>query len=117
MTKYNFLRRPSQKRAIKQHIAQTQRSFIRGVLFLLVLTLGIIFIFGDHGVLQLYKLKKEKAEIQKHISLLREKRELLFSEKNRLENDLQYIERLAREKYRMAKSGEEVFKVIPNSKD
>ena len=32
-------------------------------------------------------LKKEKAEIQKHISLLREKRELLFSEKNRLENE------------------------------
>ena len=33
-------------------------------------------------------------------------------EKTRLESDLQYIEKLAREKYRMAKKGEKVFRVI-----
>ncbi len=38
---------------------------------------------------------------------------LLENEKTRLETDLDYIERLAREKYRMAKKGEKVFKVIP----
>ena len=38
--------------------------------------------------------------------------EILTSEKTRLENDLQYIEKLAREKYRMAKPGEKVFKVM-----
>jgi len=37
---------------------------------------------------------------------------LLESEKERLETDLDYIERLARKKYRMAKTGEKVFKVI-----
>ena len=36
---------------------------------------------------------------------------MLISEKNRLENDLEYIEKLAREKYRMALPGEKVFKV------
>ena len=71
-----------------------------------------IFIFGDHGLFQLYTLKKEKKEIQKKIELFREERELLIEEKNRLENDLKYIEKLAREKYRMAKPGEKVFKVI-----
>jgi len=44
---------------------------------------------------------------------LRENRETLIVEKNRLENDLEYIEKLAREKYRMAKPGEKVFKVVP----
>ena len=36
-----------------------------------------------------------------------------MAEKNRLENDLDYIEKLARERFKMAKTGEKVFKVIP----
>ena len=76
----------------------------------------LIFIFGDHGLLQLYKLKKEKNKIQNHITSFREEKEKLVSEKHRLENDIDYIEKLAREKYRMAKPGEKVFKVIDTNK-
>jgi len=36
----------------------------------------------------------------------------LEEETSRLEQDMEYIERLARERYRMAKKGEKVFKVI-----
>ena len=77
----------------------------------------IIFIFGDHGIFQLYKLKRERAEVQAHITLLRKEREQLKSEKARLENDLDYIEKLARERFRMAKPGEKVFKVVPKNTD
>jgi len=34
------------------------------------------------------------------------------AERNRLETDMEYIEKLARERYRMAKKGEKVFRVI-----
>ena len=34
-------------------------------------------------------------------------------EKNKIENDLNYIEKIAREKYKMVKPGEKVFKVVP----
>ena len=95
-----------------QNLAETQKKFIYGVITLIVFTLSIIFIFGDHGLFQLYKLKREKSSIQKHTSELRKEREVLISEKKRLENDLMYIEKLAREKYRMAKPGERVYKVI-----
>ena len=44
-------------------------------------------------------------------------REELVLEKHRLENDLDYIEKLAREKYRMAKPGEKVFKVISDKEN
>ena len=37
---------------------------------------------------------------------------LLEEEKTKLSNDSKYIEQLAREKFRMAKKGEKVFKVI-----
>ena len=95
-----------------QNLAETQKKFIYGVITLIVFTLTLIFIFGDHGLFQLYKLKREKSSIQEHISELRKEREILISEKKRLENDLLYIEKLAREKYRMAKPGERVYKVI-----
>ena len=52
------------------------------------------------------KAKKIIEEIKK------KEKEKLVSEKHRLENDIDYIEKLAREKYRMAKKGEKVFKVI-----
>ena len=95
-----------------QQLANIQKKFINGVIVLIGITLLTIFIFGDHGLFQLYKLKKEKKNIQKHITKLREERETLIAEKKRLENDLKYIEKLAREKYRMAKPGERVYKVI-----
>ena len=113
MSRYKAMIRNSRSHAFRQQLAETQRKFIRGVLLLIGVTLVIIFIFGDHGLFQLYKLKQERKEVQKHITQLRENRETLIAEKNRLENNLEYIEKLAREKYRMAKPGEKVFKVVP----
>ncbi len=113
MSRYKTMIRNSRSRASRQKLAETQRKFVRGVLLLIGATLVIIFIFGDHGLFQLYKLKQERKEVQEHITQLRENRETLIAEKNRLENDLEYIEKLAREKYRMAKPGEKVFKVVP----
>ena len=91
---------------------ETQKKIVRSSLVLIGIILVFIFIFGDHGLFQLYTLKKEQTNIQKKILQFREERQLLIEEKNRLENDLKYIEKLAREKYRMAKPGEKVFKVL-----
>jgi len=113
MTEYEKMARRSRPRAARQQMAETQRQFVRGVLFLIGVSLLIIFIFGDHGLFQLYKLKRERKQIQIHITQLRENREKFIAEKNRLENDLDYIEKLARERFKMAKTGEKVFKVIP----
>ena len=92
-----------------------QRKFIRGFLILIGITLVIIFIFGDHGVYQLMRLKQERKATQALITQLREQRKQLEDEKFKLDTNLEYIERLARERYRMAKKGEKVFKVIPKN--
>tara|TARA_Y100001958_G_C20973760_1_gene367686 strand:+ start:381 stop:731 length:351 start_codon:yes stop_codon:yes gene_type:complete len=112
MSRYGTMKRSSKNSRGKRQFVDSQKRIVRGVLLLIFSTLIIVFIFGDHGIFQLYKLKKERENIQKHIAELRKNRELLTAEKNRLENDLNYIEQLAREKYRMAKPGEKVFKVI-----
>ena len=117
MTRYSRLKRKPKLRRVQQQVAATQKQFIRGIIFLLCITLLIIFIFGDHGLLQLYKLKRDRAKVQAQISQLRKERERVMVEKNRLENDIQYLEKLARERYRMVKPGEKVYKVIPEKKD
>jgi cell division protein FtsB len=92
---------------------QLQKKLIQGLLLLISLSLVMIFIFGDHGLLQLYKLEQEKKNIKNYISTLRELREDRYTEKNKLENDKEYLEKLAREKYLMSKPGEKVFKILP----
>ena len=111
------LKRNAKSRAFKKQVFETQKKIVKSCLLLIAVILIFIFIFGDHGLFQLYTLKKEEKEIQKKIESFREERELLIEEKNRLENDLKYIEKLAREKYKMAKPGEKVFKVIDKDGD
>ena len=91
-----------------------QKQFFKGLVLLICFSLIIVFIFGDHGLLKLYKIKNERQIVQKKITLLREEREKLKAEKIKIENDLSYIEKIAREKYKMVKPGEKIFKVIDN---
>ena len=117
MTRYSRLKRKPKLRRVQQQVAATQKQFIRGIILLFCSTLLILFIFGDHGLLQLYKLKRDRAKVQAQIAQLRKERERVMVEKNQLENDIQYLEKLARERYRMVKPGEKVYKVIPEKKD
>ena len=111
MTRYSRLKRKPKLRRVQQQVAATQKQFIRGIILLFCITLLILFIFGDHGLLQLYKLKRDRAKVQAQIAQLRKERERVMVEKNQLENDIQYLEKLARERYRMVKPGEKVYKV------
>ena len=106
-------RRKALKSRRNKFLAETQRKFFRGIIVFGVSFLLIVFLFGDHGLYQLYKIKSQRKAIQKHIEELKTEIALLENENNRLQTDLDYIERLAREKFRMAKTGEKVFKVIP----
>lgn len=78
-----------------------------------VLTLFIIiFVLGDYGLYQVYLLHKQKKQIEQHMVELSVEQDSLKAEKARLESDMEYIEKIARERYRMSKKGEKVFRVI-----
>jgi len=114
MRRYSSMQKKRTKKRHSQSI-EIQKKLVRIVLILGAIVLLIIFFLGDHGAYQLYRLRKEKIEIQKLIVELREEKQLLEGERARLETDFDYIEQLARERYRMAKKGEKVYKVIPKS--
>ena len=109
----NKIKRTSSKQTNRSDL---QRRIIRTILLIGAIFLVIIFFLGDHGLYQLYTLKKERAQIQNQIDILRKEKIELENEKIRLQSDYKYIEELAREKYRMAKKGEKVFKVIDQKK-
>ncbi|MCF7804322.1 MAG: septum formation initiator family protein [Candidatus Marinimicrobia bacterium] len=75
----------------------------------------MVFVLSDHGLYQLWQLKQEQAVIEQHIKELEKENAELVTERNRLRDDLEYIEKLARERYRMAEEGEKVFRVIPKT--
>ena len=103
---------PNQIRQNKKQANKIQQQMIRAILIIGTLILLIIFFFGDHGLYQLYLLRSERSEIQAAITIMREQKQTLEAEKNKLTTDSKYIEQLARERFRMAKKGEKVFKVI-----
>ena len=70
-----------------------------------------LLLFSDRGLINLWSLKKEKLEIQNEINDLRNQIALLEKEEEKLKFDEKYIEKIAREKFKMVKPGERVFKV------
>ena len=71
-----------------------------------------LLLFSDRGLINLWSLKKEKLEIQNEINDLRNQIAMLEKEEEKLKFDEEYIEKIAREKFKMVKPGERVFKVI-----
>ena len=70
-----------------------------------------LILFSDRGLINLWSLKKEKLEIQNEINDLRNQIAMLEKEQEKLKFDEKYIEKIAREKFKMVKPGERVFKV------
>jgi len=106
-------KRRKRKQKKSSFITKAQQKLARAMGLFVLTFLAVIFLFGDHGIYQLYRIKALKHSTLKQIEELKAEKEIYAHEKNRLETDMNYIERIAREKYRMAKSGEKVFKVIP----
>jgi len=90
------------------------KSFLTLTNLLMVLIVAgcvsLIF-FSDRGLINLRSLKNEKLEIQNEINSLRSQIAMLEKEEERLKFDEKYIEKIAREKFKMVKPGERVFKV------
>ena len=82
-------------------------------IFMAIIVVGCIslLLFSDRGLINLWTLKKEKLEIQNEINNLRNQIAMLEKEEEKLKFDEKYIEKIAREKFKMVKPGERVFKV------
>ncbi|MAJ45113.1 MAG: hypothetical protein CMF96_10280 [Candidatus Marinimicrobia bacterium] len=71
----------------------------------------IHLIFNDLGVIKMIELEDKKKQLQSEIKYLKVKIDKKNQEIYALENDYTYIEKIAREKYKMVKKGEKVYRV------
>lgn len=83
--------------------------------FLLLIAGGVIaaFLFNERGLISWYKYNMERERIESELDSLRAVESVLRAEIEKLKFAPEYLEKLAREKYGMAKKGEKVYKVIP----
>ena len=97
--------------------AKKQVKWVRYVL-LAALGLGVYHILtGPSGALHLMKLRRENAKLGSELDSLALRKQALVIEKQRLEKDTAYIERVARKELGMAKPDEKVFRfVVPKDR-
>jgi len=72
----------------------------------------LILVFSESGYIKLKKIQNINNKLEYEINSTMEIIEKLEFEKNRLEQDLVYIEKIARSEFKMAKKGEKVFTII-----
>jgi cell division protein FtsB len=85
------------------------RNLIILVLFSLLL---IFFASGPRGTYQLFHFYQQKTALEQEIKNLQLKKVELEYLKKKIENDPAYIEKIAREKYKMKKKDEQVYHVV-----
>jgi len=72
----------------------------------------IVLTFGNQGFLDMYRLRGQDAARDREIAAARAEIDSLKAEIERLQNDTAYIEKIAREKYGMARKGEKIYKFV-----
>ena len=87
------------------------------MIFPIILVLGAMLLFiNDMGIVKWYQLRDKRLNIQTAIDRLILDEKDLTEELNRLENDDEYIKKIARERFHMVKPGEKVFRVVDRRK-
>jgi len=73
--------------------------------------LAFVVIFSQNGVLQYVKLRQQIDIVDRSIRKLEAENAVLKGQIDRLQNDDQYLEDVAREKYGFIREGEKVYRV------
>ncbi|MCH7574242.1 MAG: septum formation initiator family protein [Candidatus Marinimicrobia bacterium] len=79
-----------------------------------IVTIVLTFIVVNRqGLIKLRQLQRDQQAMEEKLVRLQIETDQLESTRIQLEVDMAYIEQLAREKYRMVRRGEKIFRVVP----
>ena len=81
-------------------------------LIAILIIIVLIFSTGSRGTYQLYNFNQKKADLEMEIENLESEKKDLEKVKFKIENDPAYIEKIAREKYKMKKKEEKVYEIV-----
>ena len=77
----------------------------------------LTIITGNYGAYQIMKINRQKSELTAEIEVLKKEQLLLIKNRERVQTDLVFIEKIAREKYSMIREGEHVYQMISKTNE
>lgn len=99
--------------SIKQPAANQQARLPAWVLLIaLILFLGYLYLGGDYGLIEHYRQHRKKQQLMQEITRLKSEQDSLRTLVEKLKADSSFIGKIAREKYNMGYSDEEIIRVI-----
>lgn len=96
------------RRQVLSEIKRRRLIFIT-IAILTLSYISIIFVFGDSGLIKYIEMKEKKAKLEKEIKEIELMNVRLRKELQLLKENPFYIEKYAREEYRMARPDEYIF--------
>ena len=77
---------------------------------------GILLVLFFPGYAKMQELRQKNRELEATIKKLEKENLAINQEKERLENDPDYLEKVAREKLGIVRKGEDIYRVVPEEK-
>lgn len=87
-----------------------EESAKRSFLFVLIIALCYMLLFGEDGILAYIKLKRELRSNIQRIRVLEQENSRMKLELERIRNDKDYLEEMVRKKYGLIKEGEKLYR-------
>jgi cell division protein FtsB len=111
-------KKPSKKDVSKKSILPFLKKvpggkFLWVFLLLMAFSLGSLLLFGNKGLLRLYKLRQEREQLLQVNINLKDENERLVKIIDRLQNDQEYIEDTIRKELNFIKKNEVIYQLEP----
>lgn len=102
---------PSSRRFFRDAVRKALRNKKRTIILLISLFLFVYLTFDNKGIIARVRLESQKKELELKIVKAEAETKELHAQIKALEGDKKTIEKIAREKYGMARDGETVYRV------
>lgn len=94
----------------KWHFFKSRGLFL--LITLIILILALAFFFGDSGILEIIKVRRQIAELRETVNQLEKEKERLTKEIEELKNNPMALEKKAREDLWLMKKNEKVVVIV-----
>jgi cell division protein FtsB len=102
---------PSSRRLFKDVLKKALRNKKRTLLLVLTFVLATYLLFDNKGIIARVRLETQKNALEQRIAQAEAETKSLHAQIVALQGDKKTIEKIAREKYGMARDGETVYRV------
>ncbi len=107
----DFYRSAPKRRNLRSLLREVMKNRRKTLLILGGILVAVYLLFDNKGILKRISLEMQRNEIAAKVEDANKETQRLEAQKKALEGDKKTVEKLAREKYGMARSGETVYRV------